>query len=279
MPLQDVSRTLVKTLLRQVARLPHQSQRKRLRAPVIVGFWGQGGKIPQRTVADRILAAFPSLHNVSGFENVVPEHITPNIYIQEEDDSQVNDFQILRRVLLSIIRQRIRPPDRETLDLWINQGFDAHRSLAEQHDLWLGSCITETNGLYIDVTSMYQPEMSAATNRPDAYMYAYSLYIENKSKHTLQILGRHWKMHAHDRAQNVEEVKQLQQGLVGKQPKLAPGESFYYVSGTQLDSNYGEMSGKFLVRKYPDDAEEMNAAREENFFADVGPFDLVAPER
>jgi len=86
-------------------------------------------------------------------------------------------------------------------------------------------------------------------------------------------------MFSRENPNRIEEVKQLKQGVVGKQPKLKPGESFYYVSGTSLNSFSGEMSGKFLVRKYPNDDEPMEEATEESFLAQVGPFELVAPER
>jgi len=172
--MQDLSRTLVKTLLKQVNDLRHVAARNRLRQPVIIGFWGQGGKVPRRNIADRLLAAFPSLHNAPGLEFVLSQYIQPNVDVSY-DDSDQDDFDSLRRVLLALIRDRTQPVDREELDLWIQQGFEAHRALAEQHDLWLGSAITETGGLYVDATSVHHPQMSAATPNPNSYMFAYSL--------------------------------------------------------------------------------------------------------
>ena len=278
--MQDVSRTLVKTLFRQIARLPHQSTSKRLRAPIILGYWGQGGKLPSRNVADRILAAFPTLQKAPGFENILSEHIQPYLTTTttgtQHNEDDVDDFVVLRSVVRSIIKARAHPHTRDELDLWIQQGFDAHRALALQYDLWLGSCITKTNGLYVDVTSTFHPALTA-TLPNDNYMFAYAIYIENQSDRTLQVLGRHWKIFSTSTPHSVEEVQQLDQGLVGHQPKLEPGESFYYVSGAQLDSFRGEMSGELSVREYPN-VEEENG-REKNFLAQVGPFDLVAPER
>ena len=170
--MQDLSRTLVKTLLKQVNDLHHVAARNRLRQPVIIGFWGQGGKVPRRNIADRLLAAFPKLHNASGLESVLSQYIQPNIDVSC-DDSDQDDFESLRRVLLALIRDRTQPVDREELDLWIQQGFEAHRALAEQHDLWLGSAITETGGLYVDATSVHHP--LAAMPNPNSYMFAYSL--------------------------------------------------------------------------------------------------------
>jgi ApaG protein len=275
--MQDVSRTLVKVLLREVGNCP-----RRLRPPVMFKYWGQGGKIPRRNAADRILSAFPTLRNLTGLEQstIFEKHIQP--YLTSDEDSS-DDSILLRNVLCSVIRERNKPKDVNELNIWLSHGFEFSRALHQVQDLMLGSSITKTNGLYVDVTSTFHPALSAATPNND-HMFAYSLYIENQSDKTLQILGRQWKYFSHENPQSIEEVKQLEKGIVGHQPKLEPGEAFYYVSGTKLDSFSGEMSGYLLVREYGNHEEEersscgVHVPGEKTFLADVGPFQLLAPE-
>jgi ApaG protein len=277
----NLSRTLTKTLLRQVKLLQQQATKPRLRAPLITGFWGQGGKIPSRTVADRICAAFPNFNSSdeeedssSQLKHILTEHVEPFIN-PNTLDQDVDDFKVLRQTLLSILRSRVLPPSRSTLDEWIEQGFDAYRAMRNQQDYWLGSSISQTNGLYVDVTSSFHGY------RSDTSMFAYSVYIENQSEHTLQILGRKWKIMNLNTPNSIIEVNQLEQGIVGKQPKLQPGEAFYYVSGTELESGSdGIMSGELFVRKYPTEKDllENEDAMEEHFLFDISPFNLVAPD-
>jgi ApaG protein len=279
----DVSRTLVKTLLKQVTK--QQRSHKRLRTPVLVEYWGNGGKVPARTATDRILSSFPTLVHSPGLENLITEHIQP--YISAENiatnaaEGNTNDFDLLRNVLRSIIRSRNTPPDKNTLDRWLAEGFEVHRILHQMHDLWLGSSITKTKDLYIDVTSTYHSELSESSG---TNVFAYAIYIENQSStNTLQVLGRHWKTFSHKHPNSIQEVKQLEQGLVGYQPKLEPGQGFYYVSGTDLDSYSGEMSGQLSIREYLNHDEEepvvggVHIPGENNWLAEIEPFQLLSP--
>lgn len=76
----------------------------------------------------------------------------------------------------------------------------------------------------------------------DAYLFAYTVSIQNTGDVTAQLISRHWIIHdAHNRK---EEVRGL--GVVGRQPLLKPGEVFEYSSGTSLRTPQGSMRGAYF---------------------------------
>ena len=97
----------------------------------------------------------------------------------------------------------------------------------------------ETEGVVIRVKpSFLEEESSPAENR---YFWAYHVEIENRGKHTLQLMSRHWTIT--DREGRVQEVNGS--GVVGKQPVLRPGARFEYTSGAPLNAPSGMMQGTY----------------------------------
>jgi ApaG protein len=78
-----------------------------------------------------------------------------------------------------------------------------------------------------------------------------------------QLLTRHWLIT--DGAGSQSEVKGP--GVVGKQPTLAPGESFEYTSGCPLATSFGIMEGTY----------QMITEGGERFDVRVAPFTLSEP--
>ena len=76
-------------------------------------------------------------------------------------------------------------------------------------------------------------------------------------------MTRHWIIT--DGTGHVEEVNGP--GVVGKQPVLAPGESFTYTSGCPLNTPFGVMEGTY----------QMVTASGEEFDAKIAPFTLSEP--
>ena len=104
-----------------------------------------------------------------------------------------------------------------------------------------------TSGVTISVESEYQPEYSNPDNMH--YMFAYRITIENISHHTIQLLNRHWNIF-----DSMGETKQVDgEGVVGKQPIIAPGEIHQYVSGCNLKSEIGYMEGFYIMKREIDD--------------------------
>jgi ApaG protein len=118
-----------------------------------------------------------------------------------------------------------------------------------------------TDGIRVRVESAYLEDRSSP--RDDRYVFAYTITISNESKLTAQLKTRHWIIT--DARGTVEEVRG--DGVVGEQPRLAPGQSFQYTSGCVLNTPIGTMHGTY--RFWRDDGSY--------FDAEIAPFSLASP--
>ncbi|MGA0555136.1 Co2+/Mg2+ efflux protein ApaG [Larkinella sp. VNQ87] len=106
------------------------------------------------------------------------------------------------------------------------------------------SAITE--GVKVSVMTEYQPEYSSPMQAH--YVFTYRITIENGGPSTVQLLRRHWLIYdGYGMAREVEGA-----GVVGQQPVLEPGETHEYVSGCNLRSSLGKMSGTYLMERIVD---------------------------
>ena len=102
----------------------------------------------------------------------------------------------------------------------------------------------------VSVRCEYRPEGS----KPEArrFAFAYHITISNVGQQFAQLISRHWVIT--DGNQRKQEVRGL--GVVGEQPRIAPGQSFSYTSGAVLETAVGTMEGSYrLVR---DDGREFS---------------------
>jgi len=97
----------------------------------------------------------------------------------------------------------------------------------------------------------------------DRYVFAYTITIENTGSATAQLITRHWLIS--DAGGHVQEVRG--EGVIGKQPRLAPGESFRYTSAAMIKTPIGTMQGSYQM--LADDGTE--------FDAPISPFRLSKP--
>lgn len=118
-----------------------------------------------------------------------------------------------------------------------------------------------TSGIRVTVDSRYVAEQSSPAER--RYVFAYTVKIANEGDRAAQLKSRHWIIT--DGAGHVEEVRGP--GVVGKQPRLAPGEQFEYTSGCVLRTAHGSMHGTY----------QMVAADGSLFDAEIAPFGLTLP--
>lgn len=95
------------------------------------------------------------------------------------------------------------------------------------------------------------------------YAFAYTITITNTGSVTAQLISRHWIIT--DGNNMEQEVRG--QGVVGAQPKLKPGESFEYTSGSVLATPVGTMRGSY----------QMVAEDGTRFDAEIPEFVLSAP--
>ena len=101
---------------------------------------------------------------------------------------------------------------------------------------------TETDERYqIDVSAVsnFLPEQS--NPQGGSYVFAYTITIRNSGSIPAKLLNRHWIVT--DANGKTQEVRGA--GVVGEQPHLAPGESFKYTSGTQIETPIGSMHGSY----------------------------------
>jgi ApaG protein len=104
-----------------------------------------------------------------------------------------------------------------------------------------GGYVAVTRGIKVTVQPVFLEEQSS----PHAhhFVWAYHVRIENGCSSTIQLMTRHWCIT--DAFGQVHEVKG--DGVVGKQPVLAPGGIFEYASGTPLATPYGVMFGTYQM--------------------------------
>lgn len=118
-----------------------------------------------------------------------------------------------------------------------------------------------TRGVRVYVEAEYAPQRSQPLQ--SQWFFVYTITISNEGLDTVQLLTRHWVIT--DGTGRVEEVRGP--GVVGKQPVLAPGESFTYSSGCPLSSPFGVMEGTY----------QMLADGGDQFDVKIAPFTLSEP--
>jgi len=102
---------------------------------------------------------------------------------------------------------------------------------------------TTTDGIRITVKPAYWPERSSPEAGQFAFMY--TVEISNVGQQPAQLRGRYWLIT--DGEGRTEEVRG--EGVVGKQPRLGPGERFEYTSWAMLRTPYGSMRGTYFMAR------------------------------
>lgn len=102
--------------------------------------------------------------------------------------------------------------------------------------------IEVNKGISIEVQASYVPEESDPST--NYYFFAYKIKITNVGIVVAQLINRHWIIT--DGFGRTSEVNGP--GVVGKQPSLAPGESFEYTSFCPLPTATGSMQGSYEMK-------------------------------
>ncbi len=107
--------------------------------------------------------------------------------------------------------------------------------------------VTEiTEGVKVSVEAEYQPEYSSPSQYH--YVFTYRVTIENNSDKTIQVLTREWFIQ--DIGHSLRKV--AGEGIVGQQPVIEPGNTHQYVSGCNLKSGIGSMTGHYGIERLMD---------------------------
>lgn len=106
-----------------------------------------------------------------------------------------------------------------------------------------------TSGVKVSIETYFQNQYS----NPNAgeYMFGYRIRIENQNSYHIQLLTRQWFIF--DSSNDRREIKG--DGVVGKQPVIAPGGIHEYVSACHLHSDIGSMNGFYYFVRIPDKTE------------------------
>lgn len=129
------------------------------------------------------------------------------------------------------------------------------------HHTYMFTSDAVTRGIKVHVESEYAPDRSQPSQ--NQWFFLYTITITNEGGETAQLVTRHWIIT--DGTGRVEEVRG--DGVVGRQPVLAPGESFTYTSGCPLQTPFGVMEGTY----------QMVTQGGERFDAKIAPFTLSEP--
>jgi ApaG protein len=121
---------------------------------------------------------------------------------------------------------------------------------------------TTTQGVEVSVETYYQPDYSNPLS--GEFMFAYRITIDNHNNFSVKLHRRHW--HIFDSNGEYREVEG--EGVVGVQPILQPGDRYQYVSGCNLRSEMGRMSGTYQME---------NVDTKKFFDVDIPAFEMIVP--
>jgi ApaG protein len=124
----------------------------------------------------------------------------------------------------------------------------------------MGSKISE--GVEVSVESFYQPDYSNPVN--GEFMFAYRITIENHNSFPIKLHRRHWNIF--DSNGSYREVEG--EGVVGLQPVINPNERYQYVSGCNLRTEMGKMTGTYQME---------NLHSKAFFDVNIPSFEMVVP--
>jgi ApaG protein len=93
----------------------------------------------------------------------------------------------------------------------------------------------------VTVASRFLDDQSAP--RENRFVFAYTVDIRNRGEVPAKLVSRHWVIT--DANGKVQEVRG--DGVVGEQPRMAPGEAFQYTSGAVLETAVGTMRGSYQM--------------------------------
>ncbi|HAC32882.1 MAG TPA: Co2+/Mg2+ efflux protein ApaG [Gammaproteobacteria bacterium] len=118
------------------------------------------------------------------------------------------------------------------------------------------------NLISVDVESRYiesqsQPDM-------ERFVFAYTVTLTNQGNTPARLLSRHWIIT--DANDQVREVKDI--GVVGKNPRITPGDTFSYSSHAILETPHGILQGSY----------DMLSDDGETFVATIPKFNVTAPD-
>lgn len=119
-----------------------------------------------------------------------------------------------------------------------------------------------TNGIRVEVRTSYAEHESSPKH--SYFVFNYDVEITNESLVEVQLISRVWRI-----VDGLGQARMVEgEGVVGKQPVLAPGDSHKYKSGSHFSTAVGMMSGQYSMKRASDG---------EEFWVDIPAFTMQIP--
>jgi ApaG protein len=130
-----------------------------------------------------------------------------------------------------------------------------------------GQQIGSRNRVEVSVQVIHSPAHSG----PGQLFYVYFITVRNVGANRVQLLRRHWEIRSGDgQAHTVDD-----EGVIGQQPVLEPGEEFNYNSGVPISRAPGVMGGYYTFQALDVGSD---VASQEFFRVPIANFDLYDPD-
>lgn len=110
-----------------------------------------------------------------------------------------------------------------------------------------------THGVRVGANAFFLPDES--TPEDNEFVFGYRIVILNESDRTVTLQTRHWDLIDANGELRVVDGS----GVVGQNPRLAPGEAFKYHSFAVLPTTWGTMEGHYDFRA-EDNQEQIRVA-------------------
>lgn len=94
----------------------------------------------------------------------------------------------------------------------------------------------------ISIETAYLEQHSEPHN--NRFAFSYTVTINNTGDQAAQLISRHWIITDANNA--VQEVQGM--GVIGQQPRILPGASYTYSSGSVLETQAGTMEGSYQMQ-------------------------------
>lgn len=114
----------------------------------------------------------------------------------------------------------------------------------------------------MSVETFYQADYSNPLQ--SEYMFAYRITLENHNSFPVKLHRRHW--YIFDSNGTHREVEG--EGVVGVQPTIQPGDNYQYVSGCNLRTEMGRMTGTYQME---------NLSARTMFEVSIPAFEMIVP--
>jgi ApaG protein len=153
-----------------------------------------------------------------------------------EDSLKMYDDVNDKTFLKSVVRLCFEQADPVQTELFSGPGI-----IEQQRQLQARSSrVVSKEGVLLDIETEF---LQTASSR--GHHFKYRVSVQNQSKKSVQVVSRHWRFIS-DRD---DDLQVIGDGILGKMPILAPGDTIVYSSFSgPLKSDFANMSGSLLMR-------------------------------